>query len=273
MASLKGLVGWLVVASVAVATLSGVALAETAIPPEPIAIVPTVTASPPTAQPGDTIEIAGSGFDPCATTGSAGHAAMGRGVSARKCAGRRVRAVPRGRHRARRHCDREYTVAAECAHYLGPDAPSWQVVSASTRVQVVCVSGCPASLLLSSRQASTGDRVAVTGDGYLQCSRSSSVVQLLWDGTALTDLAHPDTSGHIAIAVTVPDRARTGRHAVAAQCYDPETGYVTSGVLADSELVVVAIGTSGTGSSQPTTGSSPPTTGPRLESTTPRAAR
>ena len=260
--TLSGLLGRVVViASAAVVLLAGPARAQTVVPPEPMPTVPGITAAPQPAQPGQTIEITGGGFGPCASAGSAmtlrwnGTTAV-EGVSIDEDGGFRTDlTVPEDAP------DDEYVVVAECSYAPATRSGSAELLSASTQVEVLCAVGCPADLSVSSSEAAAGDLVTVTGDGYLQCTRMDSAVQLLWDGQTLVGVARPDADGRISVDVRVPNGASSRHHAIAARCYDPATGYVTSDPLAAAGLAVVPGAGPDAGPSPPTKNGSPPSTG------------
>jgi uncharacterized membrane protein YgcG len=240
---------------------------------------PTLTVSPEVAQAGHTVGVTGDGYGRCVEPDSGdtwvrllwdgeqltdhverrGQGSFSLDVTVPTSAGA-------GKH----------GVAAEC--YNPSTGAATSDVLASTVVQVVtggtdnntgtydCTSECtptsPPTLQLSDSETSPGRTVGVTGDGYGGCTEPDSgdtSVRLLWDGEQLTDHVEPGGQGHFSLVVTVPASARSGEHAVAAECYDPSTGAATSDVLASSQLNLVA----------PTTPGSPSTPG---SSSTPGSA-
>ena len=146
-------------------------------------------------------------------------------------------------------------VTAACDNPAVPvsDSP----VLASVDVQVL-----PGpSLQLSTSQAAAGGGVTAAGIGFGQCLGRDlgSDVQLLWDAAPLGSPVGLDENGAFSQDLTIPAAATAGTgHTIAAECYDPATGAVTSGVLTSQPFTV-------------TTPASTPPTSPTIHVNSPTA--
>ena len=211
---------------------------------------PTLTADPTSLYPGDPIEISGSSFSQCErhatgpnvvvywdgtdwTKATAFHSGFSVNATAPSYA-------PAGSHE----------VTAAC---YDPAATVSSLPLASAEVQVL---PGPA-LQLSTSEAAADSSVTAAGTGFGQCPRKGlgDDVQLLWDAAPLGGPVGLDGNGAFSQDVIIPAAAAPGTgHTVAAECYDPAIGSVTSGVLASQPFTVTPPpSTSAPASTPPTT--------------------
>jgi hypothetical protein len=218
-----------------------------------VILSPTLTAVPTSVYPGDPIEISGSSFSQCErhATGPnvmvywdgsdwAQATAFHSGFSVNSTV---PSDAPAGSHQ----------VTAAC---YDPASTVSSLPLASADVRVLPGPG----LQLSSSQAAVGGSVTAVGTGFGQCPGKGlgDDVQLLWDAAPLGGPVGLDGNGAFSEDVTIPAAATAGTgHTVAAECYDPAVGSVTSGVLASQPFTVTP----------PPSTSSPPSTPPASPTT------
>jgi hypothetical protein len=210
---------------------------------------PTLTADPTSLYPGNSIEISGSSFSQCErhatgpnvvvywdgtdwTKATAFHSGFSVNATVPSDA-------PAGSHE----------VTAAC---YDPAATVSSLPLASAEVQVL---PGPA-LQLSSSEAAAGSSVTAAGTGFGQCPGKGlgDDVQLLWDAAPLGGPVGLDGNGAFSQGVIIPAAAAGTGHTVAAECYDPAIGSVTSGVLASQHFTVTPPpSTSAPASKAPTT--------------------
>lgn len=215
---------------------------------------PTLTVVPTSAYPGDPIEISGSTFSQCErrATGpnvmvywdgidwvqaTAFHSGFSDNATVPSDA-------PAGSHQ----------VTAAC---YDPAGTASSPPLASADVQVLP----RAALQLSSSQAAAGGSITAAGTGFGQCPGKGlgDDVQLLWDAAPLGRPIGLDGNGAFSQVVAIPAAATAGTgHTMAAECYDPAIGSVTSGVLASQPFTVT-----------PPTSTSAPASTPPTSPTTP----
>ncbi len=214
---------------------------------------PTLAAVPTSVYPGDPIEISGSSFSQCERHATGPNVVVywdgSDWVKATAFhSGFSVNATvpsdaPAGSHQ----------VTAACYDPAGT-VPSLTLGSAD--VQVLPGPG----LQLSSSQAAAGGSVTAAGTGFGQCPGKGlgDDVQLLWDAAPLGGPAGLDGNGAFSEDVTIPAAATAGTgHTIAAECYDPTAGSVTSDILASQPFTVTP----------PTSTNSPPSTPPTSHTT------
>jgi hypothetical protein len=220
---------------------------------------PTLTADPTSAYPGDQITIHGAAFLQCAKNGDAttvmvfwdgSNLTKGTGLYGEFSVDA---AVPSDAFAG------FHQVTAACYDPQADAVTSPALASAEVQV----LSRPSPSLQLSSSEAAAGGGVTVAGTGFAQCAGKGlgGSVQLLWDTSTLGGPVGLDGNGAFSMDVTIPAAATAGsEHTVAAECYDPATGSVTSGVLARAPFSV-------TSPTSPTT--SPASTPPTSPTTSP----
>ncbi len=226
---------------------------------------PALTVVPASAYTGDPVEISGSSFLPCerhatgpnvmvrwdgsdwvqATAFHSGFSANGT-VPSDATAG-------------------SHQVTAAC---YDPAATVSSPVLASAQVRVLPGPG----LQLSSSQTPPGGTVTAAGTGFGQCPGKGlgDDVQLLWDGAPLGAPVSLDETDAFSQVVTIPATAAAGTgHTVTAECYDPATGSVTSGVLASQPFTVTPPAVVTSPVSTPPASPATPVTSPAVVPVTP----